>query len=217
MFHQNKTSDRRDGHSVHGEATASRQDDKKAKHGGSNTVDEENLRHDFNYIDAEAVTIGSSQTTANASNHIARGKPAQFSKLAAVSGWPDHDEDVENDVPASLLVEPNQQASKATAQSIHERRDTAFPHTREFDRQVRAQWEAATAQQQPHHDNPRMGTGLHQPRSLMSGLAPGGRREKALWRWVNISNLDSFMRDVYDYYEGGGLLCILCSNALWLL
>lgn len=42
-------------------------------------------------------------------------------------------------------------------------------------------------------------------------------REKALWRWVNTSNLDSFMRDVYDYFEGGGLWCILCANALWLL
>ncbi|PHH63568.1 hypothetical protein CDD82_1884 [Ophiocordyceps australis] len=44
-----------------------------------------------------------------------------------------------------------------------------------------------------------------------------GGREEALWRWANIANLDSFLRDVYDYYRGGGLLCILCSNALWLL
>ncbi|KAK7428660.1 autophagy protein atg9 [Neonectria magnoliae] len=52
---------------------------------------------------------------------------------------------------------------------------------------------------------------------MMRGIMSGGPREKALWRWVNTSNLDSFMRDVYDYYEGGGLWCILCANALWLL
>jgi autophagy-related protein 9 len=49
------------------------------------------------------------------------------------------------------------------------------------------------------------------------GSIASNPREKALWRWVNTSNLDSFMRDVYDYYEGGGLWCILCANALWLL
>lgn len=217
MLHQNKSPDRRDGYQGYVEAIANRQDNIKANKNENSTVDEENLRHDFNYVDAEAVTMGSSQVTVDASTHIVRGKPGRFYKPAAVSGWPDHDEDVENDVPASLLVEPNEQAPKTTTQSIHERQDVVLPHTGDFDRQTRAQWEAATAQQQLHHDTPRAGTGLLQPRSLMSGLAPGGQREKALWRWVNISNLDSFMRDVYDYYEGGGLLCILCTNALWLL
>ncbi|PHH74732.1 hypothetical protein CDD80_2876 [Ophiocordyceps camponoti-rufipedis] len=78
-------------------------------------------------------------------------------------------------------------------------------------------WDSPTTQRQLQQDavaRPRPAT---RPKSLMTGLVAGSRREKSLWRWASTSNLDNFMRGVYQYYEGGGFWCILCANALWLL
>ncbi|KAL1720107.1 putative transmembrane protein [Schizophyllum commune] len=41
--------------------------------------------------------------------------------------------------------------------------------------------------------------------------------EKALWNWVNVYNLDGFLQDVYNYYEGKGIYCIALSRGLNLL
>ncbi|QPG93849.1 autophagy protein atg9 [Epichloe festucae Fl1] len=131
--------------------------------------------------------------------------------------WLLNEEDIENDVPASLLVETNERLVQASSESPHVTRDYSSTHREMLDRQAKAQWQTANPQHRVRRDSQQGSGGLSQPRSLTKSLVPGGHREKALWRWVNISNLDSFMRDVYDYYEGGGLLCILCANALWLL
>lgn len=42
-------------------------------------------------------------------------------------------------------------------------------------------------------------------------------KEKALWKWANIDNLDIFFQDVYNYYLGNGFLCIMLQKALNLL
>lgn len=133
------------------------------------------------------------------------------------SRWLVNEEDIENDVPASLLVETNERLVQASDESPHVTRDYSSTHREMLDGQAKAQWQTANPQHRIRRDSQQGSGGLSQPRSLTKSLVPGGHREKALWRWVNISNLDSFMRDVYDYYEGGGLLCILCANALWLL
>lgn len=41
--------------------------------------------------------------------------------------------------------------------------------------------------------------------------------KKAEWRWANVSNLDNFIRDVYDYYHGYGIWAILLERFLHLL
>ena len=41
--------------------------------------------------------------------------------------------------------------------------------------------------------------------------------ERALWNWVNVYNLDSYLQEVYTYYEGKGIYCIALSQALNLL
>ncbi|KAG6003843.1 autophagy protein atg9 [Claviceps maximensis] len=130
--------------------------------------------------------------------------------------WSVGEEDIENDVPASLLVEASD-PMPALSDPSYPTRDHSSKRRERPQRQARAQWQSATIPN-PAESNYQQGSGgLAHPRSFAQTSVPGGHREKALWRWVNISNLDSFMRDVYDYYEGGGLLCILCSNALWLL
>lgn len=42
-------------------------------------------------------------------------------------------------------------------------------------------------------------------------------RERALWMWANITNLDIFLQDVYDYYIGNGWYCIALERFLDLL
>lgn len=42
-------------------------------------------------------------------------------------------------------------------------------------------------------------------------------KEKALWKWANIDNLDTFLQDVYNYYLGNGFLCIILQKFLNLL
>ncbi|EFY99555.2 ATG9 domain protein [Metarhizium robertsii] len=216
IFHRDETPSRHD-RPIQSEAGASSHSGEVANLRESHRLVEENLDHNFNYIDAETPATARRHAALDTSNNIAGGGSTQFSKFASTSRWPYHDEDVENDVPASLLVESNEQEPKRTLQSTHTHHDTTPLHAGKFDRQPKAQWQATTVHQHMHPNSQQSDISIQQPRSLMNGLAPGGRREKALWRWVNISNLDSFMRDVYDYYEGGGLLCILCSNALWLL
>ncbi|KAE8227842.1 hypothetical protein CF326_g7247 [Tilletia indica] len=42
-------------------------------------------------------------------------------------------------------------------------------------------------------------------------------REKALWLWANVENMDSFLAEVYAYYQGKGAYCIALSRTLNLL
>ncbi|KAG6286816.1 hypothetical protein E4U09_006564 [Claviceps aff. purpurea] len=132
--------------------------------------------------------------------------------------WPVNEEDIENDVPASLLVENNERVMQALPEAPRVTRGYSSKCRDErLDRQTKTKWPTAKVQHLINVNSQQGSRDFAGPRSSAKPLLPDGDRERALWRWVNISNLDSFMRDVYDYYEGGGLWCILCSNALWLL
>jgi autophagy-related protein 9 len=186
-------------------------------------LDDENLGQNFNDVEADGIMNADSRMTVDSVAHIARDKSAaaERQRREPTSRWL-QDEDGDNDVPASLLIEHNEgqvfRALNTTAENPGQRADQRRP-TRAAPSPARneAQWEAATTRQPLHRDENLVRPPRPQPRSIMAGVMAGGARDKALWRWVNISNLDSFMRDVYDYYEGGGFWCILSSNALWLL
>lgn len=187
-------------------------------------VDEENLRHHFHDSDAEGLAATDSRITVDSVYGGARGHGAPRARgrrEPSSAKWPTHDEDADNDVPASLLVEDNEIGRPRPGPPHGQSRPPApqqpAPIAGPSSARSRAQWEAAASQQRLHGESSQDRPSASQPRSLTTGMIPGGPREKALWKWVNTSNLDSFMRDVYDYYEGGGLWCILCANALWLL
>jgi autophagy-related protein 9 len=183
-------------------------------------VDEENLRHNFNELDAEGLTAADSRITVDSAPYIPQTRgaggpsPARSARKSSAR-WPPHDEDLDNDVPASLLVEHRHtNAPQPTRQQLNQSPSSAGgPSTAP----LREQWEAATGRHMLFNQNRRHSQTSGPPKSLMSGGRPGSPRERALWKWVNTTNLDSFMRDVYDYYQGGGIWCILCANALWLL
>lgn len=39
-------------------------------------------------------------------------------------------------------------------------------------------------------------------------------KERAMWMWANVTNLDIFLQDVYDYYLGNGWYCIALQRFL---
>ncbi len=103
----------------------------------------------------------------------------------------------------------------------------------------RAQWDTTQNQQRLHRDD-RRGGAFGQPPGPVTGATPspaGGApghallsyffpssgsqtstaHDRAMWRWVNVSNLDNFIRDVYDYYRDSGLRCIMLARLLHLL
>lgn len=124
----------------------------------------------------------------------------------------------DNDVPESLLLESNS-ASVMEAEAAQ----PLIPPSRQRpgpDRGPKShiQWENIDDRGAEHATTSHSPLPFRiQPKNKGSTGIHVTKREAALWRWVNVSNLDNFMRDVYDYYEGGGIWCILSANALWLL
>lgn len=124
----------------------------------------------------------------------------------------------DNDVPESLLLESNSASvmeAEVSKPLIPPPRQRPGP-----DRgpKTHIQWESIDERgTDPAQSSPSNLPFRLQPKNKTSTGIHVTKREAALWRWVNVSNLDNFMRDVYDYYEGGGIWCIMCANALWLL
>ncbi|ROT42693.1 APG9-domain-containing protein [Sodiomyces alkalinus F11] len=133
---------------------------------------------------------------------------------------PDKDNDGDNDVPASLLVERhgNEQQPNAPIGQKQFRPGKYYDTLPgRLSHKSRARWEPTQeAQQGLHHDVP-----LHSVKSNASYNIGRGvtshAREKALWRWTNVSNLDFFMKDVYEYFLGSGFRCIICERVLHLV
>jgi autophagy-related protein 9 len=184
-------------------------------------LDEENLNHDFHDYDlqhAEGLGVEDSRTTLGALPSPGRGPTEGRPHLGTRSTWVPQD-DGDNEVPASLLVETEEAAPRTTrGQSAGNKRQNqaaAIPGSS----RARAQWEATQAQQKLHDDRAfepsRRGNGL--PSSLFAGMVSGSAKKKAEWRWANVSNLDTFIKDVYDYYLGHGIWCILTERILHLV
>ncbi|WZH46496.1 autophagy protein Apg9-domain-containing protein [Fusarium acuminatum] len=191
-------------------------------------LDEENLGHRFDGFHAEELGISDSRITVESAALDRKGKGKATSQrdtqirspTGPLARWNQQDEDGDNEVPASLLMEPNEVMNSNTTspgRAIRSGNPRSPAAAGPSSARSRAQWETVTAQQLLHQDDQYSASTGKQPIPVVRRTASNNLREKALWRWVNTSNLDSFMRDVYDYYEGGGLWCILCANALWLI
>lgn len=186
-------------------------------------LDEANLAHEFNDTNADEIhdaesliSVGNTTTRRGLKNSTPDGQRQQKMNRRPTS-WAVDEEDLDDDVPASLLVENNAMEPRQHLNSLATTADGGVvetPGAATSPGAHRAHWDAARRQQRLYGDDAKIGM---QPQSVMETARLGGRRERALWRWVNTASLDSFMRDVYDYFEGGGIWCILCSNALWLL
>lgn len=191
-------------------------------------LDEENLNHQFHDYDLEhaeglgvedsRLSLGGPTRRPGRHEQGARGTHKEDNP-----GWFTHDDDGDNDVPASLLVEPHEVAAAADAGKRRRTSEHYHPGaipgpSSRNNNHHHHQWEVAQEQQRlhmnddflPHRDH---GTG----NAFLAGVIPGNAKKKAEWRWANVSNLDNFIRDVYDYYHGYGIWAILLERFLHLL
>lgn len=126
-------------------------------------------------------------------------------------------DDDENEVPQSLLVELNNERAINNfawppEAKAHGARDFGAPRAKQQTTQ-----KANQAHEIIGDENLLPPARAYHPPSVASAINFNSARDKAAWRWVNVSNLDHFILDVYNYYEGSGYWCILVDRGLHLL
>ncbi|KAL8862488.1 MAG: hypothetical protein Q9178_000985 [Gyalolechia marmorata] len=124
-------------------------------------------------------------------------------------------EEADDDVPPSLLIEDN--GNPVSPLQEQQPRRTASPIPGPASRATRAKWRAAQEQQRLHTEIPARHSPSVRPGPQVPGLTIASPRERAMWRWANVEDLDNFLRDVYEYFLGNGIWCILLSRLLNLL
>ena len=127
-------------------------------------------------------------------------------------------DDADDDVPMSLLVEVNQPGPSKSSRPRRDEHDgspSPVPLAGQPTASTRANW-SRTRQQQKLHREPHVPPRYNASSRRNPGII-ADPREKALWRWANVQNLDNFLQDVYGYYLGNGIWSIILSRILNLL
>ena len=187
------------------------------------TLDEENLGtgfHDYELDDTFPIPITDegapprARTSSERTHGTSARKAQTRNRIPHVSGRVNID-DLDDEVPQSLLIEDDQDPLMVS--KTGQKRVAPPPVSGPSSRATRAKWQATQEQQRLHPDpivppsyskgNPRRGHsfGMVDP------------KDRAMWMWTNVENLDNFLKDVYDYYIGNGIWCILLNRILNLL
>lgn len=184
-------------------------------------IDDENFAQDDFDIDPGLADAVESQSDVGPSARRARNTSSSRSHGASRQRWlqqspsfRDADE-ADDDVPMSLLVESNQRRapiSPERARSDQQQQSPVpIPVLGRPTGATRVKWQATQEQQQLYRD-PRLLPSYRSNPLLM--IDP---KERAMWRWANVENLDNFLKDVYDYFLNNGIWSILLSRLLNLL
>jgi autophagy-related protein 9 len=199
--------------------------------GNAMAIDEENLEGNFEEQDLEQLLAEATASEAGteATNFVTPEKEARKPAKPASKRRPKwmtdspgaavHDDD--NDVPESLMLEGKKEPPSARRYS-HRRlssnaRDDTMPSVPGPNTPaVRNQWEAARAQQ-PLYDNAPRRHAAPAARVSGAGLLTADPKQRALWKWANVQNLDNFLGSVYFYYEEHGVWSICLKRAISLL
>ncbi|KAK5082129.1 autophagy protein atg9 [Lithohypha guttulata] len=115
-------------------------------------------------------------------------------------------DDVEDDVPASLLIE-----------DLHRGRNKRLSLSPPAVQGTSTHWQSPSPVRL-HHDEESLP--LYAPATTSfptSTTAIATSKEKAMWRWANVRNLDNFLADVYEYYTSRGYWSIVLKRTLNLL
>ena len=197
-------------------------------------VDEENLGDHYADHELEDALAMASDTQSTQSIPLNQHSPnTRRNRVSGSSKWSKASprsmevDDGDGEVPASLLVEgdpdgmtsPPPPPPPPPPMARHKRAartDTPVPGP--STPQLRQKWRATTEQQPLHNPTPP----ANPPPQVWSvkqrsGLAFVDPKEKAMWRWANVENLDNFLKDVYIYFLGNGIWCIVLSRALNIL
>jgi autophagy-related protein 9 len=188
-------------------------------------VDEENLGHSLQ-LDPEQVERMENQIRLEDSPTSTRSKRSSSSqersrKQRQMSPGDGEADEANDEVPASLLVELDQPgtSSPITRRTQQSQYGNTVPVTGRPSTATRAKWNATQQQQRLYRDPNALPAYAGRP-----GVPPKRQnnllinpKERALWRWANVQNLDNFLHDVYQYYLGKGIYSMLLSSALNLL
>ena len=124
-------------------------------------------------------------------------------------------DDVDDEVPQSLLIEdqPPRTKIRPQPQAGHLPPPVPGPSTPA----LTAKWQTTRQNQQLHFGEGR--STVHKGRTNIRGkpLVPLDPKEQATWMWANVDNLDQFLNEVYDYYAGHGMWSILLGRVVKLL
>jgi autophagy-related protein 9 len=200
-------------------------------------IDEENLgghfeNQDLDALLAEAAGSEISEVSTRPADH-GRGQPTppragpsritpkwmQQNKMRGRAARQEQDDEV----PASLMLEEHREVSPVLGRK--QRRGTGEtqyelppPVPGPSTNTTRAQWESTKRQQQLHDHRPApvaaTGRGGRGPPRLSIAADP---KERALWKWAQVDNLDAFLAQVYNYYEQKGIWSIVLRQVLLLL
>lgn len=188
-----------------------------------NSIDEANLEAPLDeYMDHPPEAFGNdSHITANESMaFLPRGAagrqdiPSRTSKGKGKLHARGANEDDMGDVPASLLIEGDDEVLPTLKRVTGINTGKSRSGEQRFEGVPdRTRWETVQAKQRLHEDEIRP----PEPTTSRASAQPLDPRQKALWTWLNASNLDQFMAEVYDYYLGAGVWCICLERFLSLL
>lgn len=154
---------------------------------------------------------GTSIRTQRTPQSAARGRQPKKNTKGVRAGFIDH-EDLGDDVPASLLIEdtPPIRSPEQIPLTGQVQNTSTLGRT-----QQRWQPSSSLRMNSPDETLP-----LHtevRPSIGNQTMATINPREKAMWRWANVENLDNFLADVYDYYILKGYWSIILKRLLNLL
>ena len=187
-------------------------------------IDEENLggRFQDHELEEGLFDVAVSQITESKPGN-AKGKSREPSRRAGQrlkrlpkSPRREEADEMDDEVPQSLLIEGDQDTIPVPLDKLHQEIRPP-PVTGPTTRETRAKWQATQEQQQLHQDLNSTRPQHRNPARQGQPLATLNPKEMAMWRWANVENLDNFLKDVYDYFLGNGIWCILLSRMLNLL
>lgn len=201
-------------------------------------LDEENLRERFDHDGLEEALANAtdSQMTTHSTAFLGQDRPRATSgdrldarrptrrKLSRPRWMQTSQRELEadegdEDVPASLLVEGGDDdfSRSPGPPPPHSMMDHGSPVPGPSSRDDINKWERARAQQPLHSPSRHTASSDRSAPGPYPNLALVDPKQKALWRWANVENLDNFLEDVYVYFLGNGIWCIMLSRALNLL
>ncbi|RDW94029.1 autophagy protein ATG9 [Aspergillus mulundensis] len=155
-----------------------------------------------------------------------RRKPSDPKWMQSISPRPepldddDNDDEHDDDVPASLLMEGQHDDDdlrmRLPPPPSHHLSDLQPSRTARSPRREHIRWDT-TRDQRPSHDV----SSRNRLKSLWSAGHPNmamvDPKEKAMWMWANVENLDNFLKEVYTYFLGNGIWSILLNRVLSIL
>lgn len=186
-------------------------------------LDEENIGtrfHDYDLddalADATASQVPPSRTRdSSRQSQGTSGRKAKSRTRTPYAAGKVKIDDLDDEVPQSLLIEDDQDPLPVL--QAGQNRVMPPPVPGPSSRATRAKWQATQEQHRLHQDPifpPPPSKGNSRRGHPLGMMDP---KDRAMWMWANVENLDNFLKDVYDYYIGNGIWCILLNRMLNLL